>query len=1418
LEAIQLGALAPTVFGGAFVPGDSAVHPTSAPYALYGLDPGSWTITAKTAAFASTSTTILMSTADVGNLTTGQGGLDLPLSAGGVIIATVTIVGDTTRVTQCFGGCPNGYFDLPLQAYNAQTFTNTNVQARFQQSAGITRSTVAIGGLDSGVYTLRAFLNGFTMTVPGGVTVNLSTPAVSVASVSMTANSSRLLAEIDIPPLPGGVCHSSNDFKSLGFLSAPPHAGIQARADVTSYTPAFVTASPPTYNNPVDGAVETFYCSSMTFLSPPGGNGAGAIGVMYGPTGGYATQTVPLANNTTATLTLDVSMSTFSLSGRVSLAASLGLAGSGGAGSFAVGVSSVAGVLLNTPTTGYCLLSSSNPVTVSAFHLELVPIDPRQAAPPSALLMTAPGVPGSCQAPAYAPGGGAISVSPIGYIASVNPDGTYQFPGVPAGNYLLRNNPDLDLNPNDGLELAPLSKTVRITSDTTGVDLQMGIGSKVSGSVFLPSGVTASFPVAIVLEDSHGAPLRSLNLGFNAGNAVNFLFDLVPDGRYAVQVIDLRQPRVFVAPPQPVTVAGFSVSGLTLRFQQAGAIKASVAVRQALNGSATQYLLVSQNNQNLLPPSFAAVATANPWFLGGFTPADGTNCTLAGDCRGIGIDPDGKITFEGLLPGTYDVEFLSQPGQGALQDSGVSLVTTVKSSVRVTGGATTDVGVVQLTGGVGLGGIVTDATTGLPVSNVRMQARPAVSLPGQTSGRSALPIAFTDQQGRYFFSGLDPSVRFYDVFAGVRVGEHQGDINPPYEQKIDPSVDLQSTSTLNFALTKAPYSISGQILTRNNEILQNGVGQGEGVSPGAAIYLQKSGVSPTANPVADIVFQTDPYGNFSIPNLTLGTYKMTITAVGYLTQNLTVTLSTGSTVLGQLQLNWGSTMQGSIRKPDGSAPGEDEIGTIVAATPDMSDFFFGLGQRDPLTRSISGYRMSGFKMNTHYRLLFLSSDGQQVVSPPEASDVVFTSSQEVRNIDVVYKPSKPFVVAKDRRAGASFQLTMQLSQPLRSRTANDDDMTVILTTASAQGTLSAVFLADNRRTINATYTPAVNESSFTLSLRAYTSQVDPDSTDPVNPEFLMISTPSFFIGIDGAHKANVNNMAGGTLVVEGDPARVTLPKGAFGIDASSGITVLMQKFNANVNSGGLQGTLGLNTAAANVRSLPYPASAYPSNMVQAVAALPPAVSPFSGFYDILLPLGVRTALSRPVQMTIAYSTGTDPTSLNLYWYNAAANAYILQQDVTGAPPVIDTVNHTITLNVNHFSTFVLFNTGVEVITGNAFPGAEIEAYNFPNPFDLNDKTVHAIHGGACQPNCTVRGTLIRFSLPAGVSGDGSLSIFNVAGERVRKIDLGTLAGGNFYYQEWDGRNQVGRDVASGVYMGEVKVGTRTKFFKMALIK
>jgi len=73
----------------------------------------------------------------------------------------------------------------------------------------------------------------------------------------------------------------------------------------------------------------------------------------------------------------------------------------------------------------------------------------------------------------------------------------------------------------------------------------------------------------------------------------------------------------------------------------------------------------------------------------------------------------------------------------------------------------------------------------------------------------------------------------------------------------------------------------------------------------------------------------------------------------------------------------------------------------------------------------------------------------------------------------------------------------------------------------------------------------------------------------------------------------------------------------------------------------------------------------------------------------------------------------------------------------------------------------------------------------------------AIQGG--YPNPSPAGSTVRFPLAvSGPGGNASLEIVNSVGQRVRRVDLGTLPPGSTVAQ-WDGRNDAGREVAPGVY-------------------
>jgi hypothetical protein len=102
-------------------------------------------------------------------------------------------------------------------------------------------------------------------------------------------------------------------------------------------------------------------------------------------------------------------------------------------------------------------------------------------------------------------------------------------------------------------------------------------------------------------------------------------------------------------------------------------------------------------------------------------------------------------------------------------------------------------------------------------------------------------------------------------------------------------------------------------------------------------------------------------------------------------------------------------------------------------------------------------------------------------------------------------------------------------------------------------------------------------------------------------------------------------------------------------------------------------------------------------------------------------------------------------------------------------------------------------------TVKVFSGTQFSIENFPNPFNLKEKNIHMTDVNA-QPDQRIKGTMLKYKLPAGTNGALTFSIYNLAGELVKTLDAGNKTGGYYYYTEWDGRNDAGDLCASGVYL------------------
>jgi len=87
--------------------------------------------------------------------------------------------------------------------------------------------------------------------------------------------------------------------------------------------------------------------------------------------------------------------------------------------------------------------------------------------------------------------------------------------------------------------------------------------------------------------------------------------------------------------------------------------------------------------------------------------------------------------------------------------------------------------------------------------------------------------------------------------------------------------------------------------------------------------------------------------------------------------------------------------------------------------------------------------------------------------------------------------------------------------------------------------------------------------------------------------------------------------------------------------------------------------------------------------------------------------------------------------------------------------------------------------------------------NYPNPFNAN--------------------TVIRYSLDASRPVHATLKIYNILGEEVRTLVDKWQSKGE-YQVIWNGKDNYGKEVASGIYFCQLKVGDRSKTKKLLLLK
>ncbi len=86
-----------------------------------------------------------------------------------------------------------------------------------------------------------------------------------------------------------------------------------------------------------------------------------------------------------------------------------------------------------------------------------------------------------------------------------------------------------------------------------------------------------------------------------------------------------------------------------------------------------------------------------------------------------------------------------------------------------------------------------------------------------------------------------------------------------------------------------------------------------------------------------------------------------------------------------------------------------------------------------------------------------------------------------------------------------------------------------------------------------------------------------------------------------------------------------------------------------------------------------------------------------------------------------------------------------------------------------------------------------------------------------HPNPFNPTTTISFTVPAGMNAEHTLSVYDARGRLVRELGRGPVEPG-IHQVDWDGRNQAGAAVSSGMYLYRLRVDENVQTGKMVLLK
>lgn len=480
----------------------------------------------------------------------------------------------------------------------------------------------------------------------------------------------------------------------------------------------------------------------------------------------------------------------------------------------------------------------------------------------------------------------------------------------------------------------PASKPVELSGREARVDMQLSSGSKISGVVVTESGtpvaeamVRASsgagnvFGRSVVTDANGNFSMESLTPGrytFNAqkrGHADGVLRDFDISSGAPIRITmkagatifgrvsglseaDLQNVTVDARGPEGGGSAAVDASGnYTIEGAPTGTVRVSAALMRSFNGrrtTAVKSLNVAQGAREQVDLEFKSDTvirgrvTRNGKPLNNaqimFYPRDVRSQTTSS----VASDESGNYTIEGLEDGEYSVQVMD-----------MQRYSPYRTTYKVNGSSTFDIDMKVTV----LQGRVTDASTGAPLQNARVQLR------GATDDSPFAQGAETDSAGAFTLGSVAPG-RYHAS------AEKEG-----YGAKVIDVTVTESAEPLELKLARQPGLTLRVVDARDNRLLNASVIVSD--TRGAVVYNDSFRFNTTSEPL-------------KLP-LDAGQYSVTVAAMGYATRTFPMsspgTQTIGLTPGGTLVIRSKSDTRQRARLVDAS-------GTIYYRFPTRGDASF----------------------------------------------------------------------------------------------------------------------------------------------------------------------------------------------------------------------------------------------------------------------------------------------------------------------------------------------------------------------------------------------------------------------------------------------------------------------------------------------